>query len=422
MTYLLGEARGEDAALTTQVESSIVCWGADEWNALVPRDEAQLRHDVLHAVETSGITGAARYIAVRDASGALVGVGVTYEVEIDLLILASPQLCRVAAVLRRGPLRRLLILRSLSCGPVLTNCRPNLFVAPQLSAATREQVGRVLLQTIDALAGGALRLFFEHPPAAVAQFGPALRALGYIQAASLPGTRLDIVWPDFEAYIAAMRKFYRRAVRDDLRAAQDLDIQIVTDFAALADEAFALYNNTVERANNVVERLTPAFFAAISGCEGARLVTAREKASGRLVGIELLLLGDTLVQDLYTGVDYASNARYHTYFNLIYPGIALACESGKRAVSTGQTSYAFKSRLGVQSQALGVFIKHRNPLVHALIARLKNVLCPVVSVPVHRVFRDADPPARVVESVPENAPTSAASQHDGESRLLPTSF
>ena len=61
------------------------------------------------------------------------------------------------------------------------------------------------------------------------------------------------------------------------------------------------------------------------------------------------MLGDTGVQDLYTGVDYNYNEQYRVYFNLVYPGIALACEGPYQRITTGQTSYAFKSRLGVET-------------------------------------------------------------------------
>ncbi len=385
-----------EAPLEVEMRRSIFDFEAAAWDALVPRDEPQLRFEFLKAVETSRMGQNPSYFAVRQ-NARIVAVAVAYETDIDLLTLASPKLNRFATAIRRGPLKRFLIARAMSCGPVITNCRPNLLLCPTLSPAAKQEAAQLLVRSLDKAQGGDLRVLFEYSNHAAHDFEAALEQAGYARGASLPGTHLEIVWPDFESYMNAMRKFYRRSIKDDMAAGVDLDIRIESDFSALAGEACALYENVLARASNVLERLTPEFFAALGSFEQARLVTAREKSSGRLVGIELLLVGDTTIQDLYTGVDYALNDQQSIYFNLIYPGIAMACREGFKTLSTGQTSYTFKSRLGVQPFGLSIFVKHRNPIINALIRRFKNVLCPVVETPTHRVFHDL-PAANVLDN------------------------
>ena len=365
-----------------------------EWDALVPRDEPHLRADFLAAVEKSGMAKKAEYLMVRGAQGlrddALLGVAVVYHTEIDLLSLASPKLKNLAHLVRRGPLKRFLIARALSCGPVINNCRSNFFIAPEADEKLAQRVMEKLVERVNRLRGGALRLFFELDDAQNARYADALKGGGFLRGASLPGTRLPIAWESFEDYQGAMRKFYRRAVVADLRVAQQLDIRIESDFSHLADEACALYRNVVERAQTVIETLTPEFFAEIGKLEAARLVTAREKSSGRLVGVELLLLGENSLQDLYTGVDYSLNETHRLYFNLSYPGIEMACRENLRCISMGQTSYAFKSRLGVQSYPLHIYVKHRNAAVQWLLKHGHKLIFPEVEVPVHRVFRSGE--------------------------------
>jgi hypothetical protein len=104
------------------------------------------------------------------------------------------------------------------------------------------------------------------------------------------------------------------------------------------------------------------------------------------VGIELLIVGDRTLQDLYTGLDYSVNERYHLYFNLIYPGIREACRDGFGCLSMGQTSYAFKSRLGVHAHPLFIYVRHTNPVVQCLLRLARKLIFPAVKVPTHRVF------------------------------------
>lgn len=374
-------------AIQVAVATSIAQFAVARWNGLVSRDEPQLRHDVLCAAEKSGMVNNPRYVTV-ERQGELVAVAVTASLPIDLLTLAAPNLKSLATKIRRGRLRNFLLLQSVACGPIITNCRPNLYVSPDLTGAARAEVCAALIQAIDALPGGGLRVFFEHPLESADDLQNAFTENGYVRALSLPGTRLEIRWPNFKAYTDGMRKFYRRTIRHDQKAGAQLEFNIERDFGQLAPEVHRLYRNVVARANTSFEELTEEFFREIGSCEDARLVTARLKTTGELVGVELLLLGETGMQDLYTGVNYDYNDECNVYFNLIYPGIAMACESGYQRLVTGQTSYKFKSRLGVETFDLFIFIKHRNPLVNAFLHRFHPLFCPTTETFHHHVFHD----------------------------------
>ena len=378
-------------AIQIAVADSITQFSVAQWNGLISRDEPQLRHDVLCAAEKSGMVNNPRYITV-ERSGELVAVAVTDDLPIDLLTLAAPNLKSLATKIRRGPLRNFLLLKSVACGPVITNCRPNLYISPDLSGQVRAEVNAALIEAIDALAGGGLRVFFEHTTESADDLQDAFSANGYVRALSLPGTRLEIRWPDFKSYTDGMRKFYRRTVRHDQKAGANLEFNIERDFGDLAPEVHRLYRNVVARAKTGFEELSEEFFREIGSCEDARLVTARLKSTGELVGVELLLLGETGMQDLYTGVNYDYNDECNIYFNLIYPGIAMACENGYQRLTTGQTSYKFKSRLGVETFDLFVFLKHRNPIVNAILHRFHAVFCPATETFKHHVFHDEKVP------------------------------
>ena len=378
-------------AVRVAVVDSIAQIAAAPWNGLVSRDEPQLRHDFLCAAEKSGVIRNPRYITI-ERNGELVAVAATSNLPVDLLTLAAPNLQSLAKKIRRGPLRNFLMLEAVACGPVITNCRPNLYISPALTGAMRAEVCAALIEAIDDLPGGDLRVFFEHPLESADDLQNAFGENGYVRALSLPGTRLEIRWPDFEAYTAGMRKFYRRAVRHDQKAGAALEFCIERDFGHLAPEVHRLYLNVLARANTGFEELTEAFFREMGACADARLVTARLKSTGELIGVELLLLGESGMQDLYTGINYDYNEQYHLYFNLIYPGIALACEGGFKRLVTGQTSYKFKSRLGVETFELFVFLKHRNPIINAVLHRTHPLFCPATETFRHHVFHDEKVP------------------------------
>ena len=129
LEFVVASALEVAAALEVEVCASIQHFSVAQWNALIPRDEPQLRHDFLRATEASGVAKNPRYIAVRRNSE-LVAIAVTTDSQIDLLTLAAPKLKHKINRLRRGALKNFLLLKAVACGPLVTNCRPNLFIAP----------------------------------------------------------------------------------------------------------------------------------------------------------------------------------------------------------------------------------------------------------------------------------------------------
>lgn len=362
---------------------------AAEWDALIPRDDPHLRYGFLKAVEESGQGREPRYVQVfRAGTGELVAVAAAYGSPVDLLTLVPARWARPFAALRRvAP--KLLFLGSLTCGPAVTNCHPNLYVSPDLPDAESAAAAGLLIDTLENLPGvGPILLFFEFDAAHAEQFEAPMTARGYIMAPSLPGTLLDIRWRSLPEYIGMLRKAFRRTVVKDREKAGNLEFEIVDDFSQYADEVWQLYHNVLARAENVFERLTPEFFRALAGFEQSRIVLARDRESRRIVGMELLLCGDSVVQDLYTGIDYTYDADARLYFNLVYPVIGFAGEKGYRCLSLGQTSYDFKARIGATPYPTFLFVRHRNALIHKLLLPFKSALFPATPTVTRHVFRE----------------------------------
>ena len=362
-----------------------------EWNALIPRDEPHLRYAFLEALETSGQCRESHYFRVFSGSE-LVGAAVAYHLRVDLLTLAPRRYTAWIDAVRSRIAPNLLFMGSLTCGPIVTNCRSNVYVSPLLDPTTRHNACLQIIAAVQATPKApGLTLFFEFDDRQAEVFAPAFLDSGFLQGVSLPGTFLDVRWNSLEQYVQLMRKAFRRTVVKDQAMAADLEFMVVDDFTEIADEAYALYRNVVRRADYVLQELTLEFFRAIAPITESRLVVARERGSGRIVGIELLLRGETVLQDVFTGLDYARNAEQHLYFNLIYPVIGYAGEQGFRRLSLGQTSYTFKSRLGVGVFPLWLFVKHRNPVVQRVLVTLKSMLFPPTKTASHKVFRDETP-------------------------------
>lgn len=359
---------------------------ANKWDQLVPLNTPHLRYGFLKACEDSKQVSDPNYLcAWRD--GRLIGAAYTYEMRMDLLTLVPRKYTRWVDPIRSAIAPNLLYLHSTICGPIVTNCNNNICVASDISAVEQHEVVKALLQEMEAVSSSNLFAMFEFTEEAASICEPAMQELGYIKAHSLPGTRMDVKWHSLDEYIESMRKAFRRTVVKDRKSAVDIEFDILNDFSDVAEEAWHLYNNVLSKAEYIFESLTPEFFKEFAKYEQSRLVTARDRKTGKLIGIELLMCGETVIQDLYTGVDYSFDPSQKLYFNLIYPVIGYAGEQRFQTLSMGQTAYTFKARLGVKPYPLFIYIKHRNSFLHRIISLTKNALFPEKDTFTYKVFR-----------------------------------
>jgi predicted N-acyltransferase len=358
---------------------------ADAWDGLVPRDLPHLRSGFLRSARRGGMGQGPTYLLAHQ-NDRLVAVALAYTVLIDTAAGAPPRVRRwIERVRRRAP--RFLWRPMRICGPPVSNGECGVYFHPQLPAADRRQVlGRFATTVLRQAGFRQTVLFKDFDDATVAEYANALEVQGFFSVAPGPGTRLDLRWDSWDGYMGALRNKSRNQLRQHLRAAGELEFRLHDSFADLAPAAAALYGQVQARAEYSLETATPAFFDAVAQFDQAKLLVARHRATGEMVGMGLMLFGDTCAHGLYMGLDYAANERFHTYFNLVMHSLRAAIERGMRVCYLGPTAYEFKLRLGATPFALTAYMKHRLWPVHRLLRNSRGKTFPKRELPTFHVF------------------------------------
>jgi predicted N-acyltransferase len=161
-----------------------------------------------------------------------------------------------------------------------------------------------------------------------------------------PGTRLNIIWPDFEGYLAHLGKKQRYNLRRNCRLASNLGIEVrcyptVTD----VDKALDLHRNVNRRHNS---RTEPWMRGAMEHAHMVDAVWLTAEIGGRIVGCELMLSDKNAWLVTGLGLDYAVE---YAYFLLGYADIRYAIERGARLLRWGSLTYEVKERLGFQKES-----------------------------------------------------------------------
>jgi hypothetical protein len=325
---------------------------AAAWDRLVPRDLPHLRAGFLRAAERSGMIRQPDYLLLSQG-GRPVAAAVTF------LLLVDPT----------KPLR--------VCGSPIGNAECGVYFDSALPpAARRAAFARIALE-VQGTGGMEPTYFFkEFPDEAVAEYASELEQLGFFPVDPGPGTRLEIRWASFEEYMTAMRTKYRHQLKKDLKAGEGLEFSLLESFADLAPQATPLYLNVVAHATATLQVADEKFFAAVSDFDQSNLLVARQRDTGQLVGVNLLLFGDTCMHNIYIGFDYEQNKKYRIYFNLFEESLRLAIERRCRVAYFGQTSYDFKARMGAIPFALTAYMKHRVETVHAGLLAARDQIFP----------------------------------------------
>lgn len=358
---------------------------AAEWDALLSDDDLQASHRFIKACRDANVEHATyRHLVVDDARG-VAGVATLSAMHASLDLMAAP-FARGAAARVRGLWPSFLRVPIAMCGLPVSFGDSCLRVRPGADAAA------VVRCVADALAGFAREA--GAPVACFKEFAPreserlsGLRALGFLEAPSLPTFVLPLRWRSLDAYLDSMRAGYRRQAVATLRAGEQagLTTRIEPDFASECPRLFALYGQVMDRAPVQLERLNLAFFERLAALPDSRALLLEQ--DGALVACAVLLRSGGLETFLLAGIDYARNRESQAYLNLVLAVVGAAIASGAGALRLGQTSEHLKTRLGGEAEARLVYLRHHRAWGRGLLAATRTALFPSHPTPVRRVFR-----------------------------------
>lgn len=264
--------------------------------------------------------------------------------------------------------KRLLVFKTLFCGSP-TSERNVVGVAeayrddPALFAA----LDRALLGL--AHQHGVFMLVFKDLfDADAATFSP-LKRLGWFGGDSMDTAVLDTRYANLDEYFAQLSWRTRKELRRKLRqAADELDVETVSDISAVVDDVYRLYKGVHDQGVMSFEVLTPAFFLNFSRYMPEHTVfflywTKRDAAGGRrLVGMDFCLHYEDRMLAKYTGMDYSVSRDLNLYFIGLLSNIEWCIRHGKQSCTLGPGSYAVKQRLRAQRVPQRTLTKIVNPL------------------------------------------------------------
>ena len=175
---------------------------------------------------------------------------------------------------------------------------------------------------------------------------------------------LEVRWPSFEDYLAALRSHYRHRYRKALKASAGLRLRWLERPEEFDEELYGLYLQVVGSSRLVIETLSLEFFRG----EFFRILVLEDDA-GPQGFVQLLANGDELIFE-FVGVNYATNHTYDTYLRMLLEIVRYGIENGFSTIDFGQTADDTKLKLGCDYPELYAALHHSNPVVMAIARKL----------------------------------------------------
>lgn len=362
---------------------------ANDWAAL-SADDLSLDPRLLRVLElTASHEARFWYVVIRDSSSRPAAIAALCRYSVDALETTSPRIRTMIAALRKlSP--NLLRFGVLFCGLPVPSGACHLKLAPETNS---REVLTALDLTLDSLARktrSRLITLKEFPAAEVLR-GPIGR-LGYLTGDIPPAYVLDRSFTSFDEYLTALRSTFRRQISSSIKKGAELETTLLTGDAAadaFTPEIHAMYLAVRDRAKYRMETLTREFFCetfrAFENDASLLVLSLRD----RPVGFSFGLTFQGIYHNLYVGLDYEANAEADVYFNLYHQDLARAFASGAREMHLGQTSDAFKQRLGARAEPLVFYVRAVSPLVQFFLRRFSRLAFPSIEVlPPKQVWKD----------------------------------
>jgi len=298
------------------------------------------------------------YLFLRDANGMTRAIQPFFIVSQDLAA-GTPEFIRNALAQVRRLFPGFLKLRTLMVG-----------CSAGEGDIVLERVSRSVSWTVDALNESlapvahrlkAVFIVFKDYPKYYRRYLDRLRVSGFTRVPSMPATRLNLNFSDFEEYLQtrvsyAMRKNLRRKFRKAQRG-PPIEWEVVADISPYVDEVYPLYRQTLSRSKLQFQELTKCYLCELGRRMNNRALFFLWRQKGRSIAFSSVIVHNGVLRDTCIGLDYTVALKYHLYFLTWRDTIGWALKKGFHTYHSGPLNYDPKYHLRMDLAPLDLYVR-----------------------------------------------------------------
>ncbi|HET6248369.1 MAG TPA: GNAT family N-acetyltransferase [Tepidisphaeraceae bacterium] len=331
-----------------------------------------------------------RYFVLEDAAGVVKAIQPFFLLAQDILQGSGPAVLKWAGRLRR------IFPKALTIRTLMVGCAAG---EGHLDQTSDEQAAWIASSLQEALVKYARSvrtrmIVLKEFPAKYREPLACFAQRGYTRVPSLPFTRLNIDYADFEEY---MNKALSKNTRKDLRrkfrdaeAGEAIAMEVVNDITPYVDELYPLYLNVYRKSPLQFERLTKEYLCRLGSemPDKVRFFIWRQK--GRAVAFSVCMLQGDAIYDEYLGLDYDVALDLHLYFYTLRDIVSWAMKQRIKWYCSSALNYDPKRRLKCELMPMDLYVTHTSPLANFVLRKVLPLLEPTRNDKTLREFPNYD--------------------------------
>jgi Peptidogalycan biosysnthesis/recognition len=305
-----------------------------------------------------------RYFVIRDHQGEIQAIQPFFILDQDTLAGIQPNFGRlIDAIRRRWP--RFMFMKTMMVGCAAGEAHLD-DGDDSVRAAAARSLASAIMGHARAL-GARLIVLKEFPD----QYRDALSCFvrgGFTRIPSMPHTRLNIAYADFDDYMqSALNSATRRKLRKKFKAAESgapIELCVTNDVTSIIDEIYPLYLQVYERSKLRFEKLTKGYFCDLGTAmpDRVRFFVWRRQAKAVALGV-CMVHGDTLFAE-YLGLDYSVALDLHLYHYVFRDLVRWAIANGCAWFQSTGLNYDPKLHLRHRLKPVDLYVRHTSPIVN----------------------------------------------------------
>ena len=353
--------------LRTKVVRRISSISRDDWNEVFPNTLEN--YDFFKTLDESGVEQFSFYYIVVYDRQVLVGATACFLTNYSLDSSINGPLRRLTNRIKKlAP--NIFSLKVIVCGMPMGQGRIGMRGQP-------ERIMNAINRRLEQLAkkNKAVIVAFKDFDQTYTKILDPLQKAGFSKFNSLPFTKLNIWFKDFEEYLktlsAATRYDLRRKFKKvDNDGTIEFQIAETLDQVTLQD-VYRLYLDMIARHEMGFELLPIEFFKNISKNMPQQAKFFLWRIDKKLVAFLLCFVSEDIFMDYYMGLDYSAAYKYHLYFIKFRDTLNWCIKHKIKKYDMGTTGYEPKKRLGFDFVPLYLYVKLRPRMLRPIF----NLIC-----------------------------------------------
>jgi Peptidogalycan biosysnthesis/recognition len=326
------------------------------------------------------------YFAIRNCQGEIQAIQPFFLLDQDILAGIHPSFRRLTdAIRRRWP--RFMFMKTMMIGCVAGEAHLDDGDDPTRAATAQSLAGAIVGHA--RVLGARLIVLKEFPD----QYREALSCFvrrGFTRIPSMPHTRLNIAYADFDDYMqSALNSATRRKLRKKFKAAESgapIELSVINDVTSIVDEIYPLYLQVYARSKLHFEKLTKGYFCGLGTAmpDRVRFFVWRRHAKAVAFGL-CIVHGDTLFAE-YLGLDYSVALQLHLYHYVFRDLVHWAIANGCRWFQSTGLNYDPKLHLRHHLKPVDLYVRHTSTIVNVFLGVALPLLEPTRQDPTLKKF------------------------------------